>query len=84
VNEDPILDPVKARLAPLFEWQKTGDFARQVEKLDRDAKEDLLTDGRWKPLREALILRDFAITLGYPECKLCPEIEQFPDAMLRS
>ena len=84
MSEDPILDPTSARLAPLFQWQKTGDFAHQVTKLDEDAKGDLLTDGRWKPLREALILRDFAVTLGYTECKLCPEKEQFPDAMLRS
>jgi hypothetical protein len=84
VSEDPILDPIRERLAPLFRWQKTVDFARQVTELDADAKDELLTDSRWKPLREALILRDFAITLGYAECKLCPEREQFPDAVLRS
>jgi hypothetical protein len=83
VSEDPISDPISVRLAPLFQWQKTDDFARQVTNLDEYANDDLLTDGRWKPLREALILRDFAITLGYAECKLCPEKEQFPDAMLR-
>jgi hypothetical protein len=84
VNADPISDPVGARLAPLFQWQTTDDFGRQVTKSDAEANGELLTDGRWKPLREALILRDFAITLGYTECKLCPEKEQFPDAMLRS
>jgi hypothetical protein len=84
VNEDPTSDPISARLAPLFRWQRTSDFARQVTELDEDAKNDLLTEGRWKPLREALILRDFAITLGYAECKLSPEKEQFPDAMVRS
>jgi hypothetical protein len=84
VNEGPTSDPISARLAPLFHWQRTEDFARQVGELDEDAKDDLLTDGRWKPLREAVILRDFAVTLGYPECKLCPERERFPDATLRS
>jgi hypothetical protein len=84
MNADPISDPIRARLAPLFQWQKTGNFGRQVTKLDDEASGELLTDGRWKPLREALVLRDFAITLGYTECKLCPETEQFPDAMLRS
>ena len=84
MNEGSILDPVRERLAPLYQWQKTGDLNHQVTKLDTDAGDDLLTDGRWKPLREALILRDFAVTLGYSECKLCSEAEQFPDAMLRS
>ncbi len=84
MSADPVSDPIDARLAPLFQWQKTSDFAREVSKLDEDAGGDLLTEGRWKPLREALILRDFATTLGYAECKLCPEKEQFPDAILRS
>lgn len=84
MSEAPLSDPISAVLAPLFQWQKTGDFARQVSKLDEDTKDDLLTDGRWKPLREALILRDFAVTLGYAECKLCSEKEQFPDGLLRS
>jgi hypothetical protein len=83
VSEYPASDTVSPKLAPLFQWQKTDDFARQVARLDEYASDDLLTEGRWKPLREALILRDFATTLGYVECKLCPEKEQFPDAMLR-
>jgi hypothetical protein len=84
VSEYPVSDTISAKLAPLFQWQKTDGFARQVKRLDEYASDDLLTGGRWKPLREALILRDFAITLGYAECKLCPEKQQFPDAMLRS
>jgi hypothetical protein len=84
VSEYPGSDTISAKLAPLFQWQKTDGFARQVKRLDEYASDDLLTGGRWKPLREALILRDFAITLGYAECKLCPEKQQFPDAMLRS
>jgi hypothetical protein len=75
---------VNAALAPLYEWQKTADFARLVSELDSDARERLLIDSKLKPLREALILRDFAVTLGYSECKLCQEDERFPDGKLRS
>jgi len=75
---------VSAELLPLYEWQKTADFARLVSKLDSDVCDLLLTDRKLKPLREALILRDFAVTLGYSECKLCREDEQFPDGKLRS
>jgi hypothetical protein len=83
VTADPVSDP-SAQLAPLFQWQKAADFAHQVTKLDELAGCALLTDGRWKPLREALILRDFVSTLGYSECKLCSEKDQFPDAMART
>ena len=69
------------QLAPLFNWQKTSDFARQVTQLDQEAGNRLLTDGRLKPLREALILRDFADTLGFSECRLCPA--EFPDGELK-
>lgn len=84
MSEQSGSESIDTRLAPLFQWQKTGDFARRVTKLDQDAADDLLTDGHWKPLREALILRDFATTLGYVECKLCSEKDQFPDTMVRS
>jgi len=65
----------------LFKWQKTPDFARQVTQLDQKVGNHLLTEGRLKPLREALILRDFADTLGFSECRLCPA--EFPDGELR-
>lgn len=70
--------------ARLFEWQMTSDFDRLVTRLDVESSLRLLVDSKFKSLREALILRDFAVTLGFLECRLCPEKEQFPDGELRS
>ena len=74
--------PTDADIQALFEWQRTPAFAENVARLDCEAGVDLLTSRSLKPLREALILRDFATTLGFAECRLCPS--DFPDGEVRN
>lgn len=66
-------------LSRLRVWQEVSSFSQVVDTLDGQAKRALLFDRRLRPLQEALVLRDFALTLGYAQCRLCPPDRQFPD-----
>jgi hypothetical protein len=75
------MSPTPDDIDALFEWHATSDFAERVAKLDQESGARLLTSRPLKPLTEALTLRDFAVTLGFSQCRLCRS--EFPDGELK-